>query len=98
MTHDPDEQQPYDPGPPREVSEDATVPKAMHQWVVYKRPKDFPNSYVARRWDIGKGDYQPSEIMIVGPDLESIRRLLPIGMIRTPRQPEDDSVIVEVWI
>lgn len=68
-------------------------PLAM--WTVYKHPRDYPNSYVARLWNMD----QPTESVVVSPDLWSLRKLLlEMNLIPMPRQEGDDPVIVEVWI
>lgn len=69
-------------------------------WVVYEHPEDFPNSYVVRRQYITRGssvwvDRLP---VAVGPDLKSVRSVLPPGLYNLGRQPEDMPQIKEVWI
>jgi hypothetical protein len=69
-------------------------------WVVYDKPADFPNTFVARRWLSAAGPkVTPTDDFIVSPDLESLRALLASrGLVRFNRSPEDDAKIVEVWI
>jgi hypothetical protein len=69
------------------------------QWVVYARPVDFPNSFVARLWKIERGSTVPTDVLIVCGSLEDIRaRLRARGLTQLDRLPEDDRSIVEVWI
>lgn len=72
----------------------------MVQYAVYERPLDFPNSYVARKWYIepGKEPRPEKESFAISPTLEGIRALIPAGLTCLPRLPNDDPVIVEVWI
>lgn len=66
----------------------------MILWTIYKYPKDFPKDYVARQFIVD----QPTEITLVADTYKRIIALIPPGMIRIPRSPFDDPVIVETWI
>lgn len=63
-------------------------------WTVYEKPRDFPRLFVARRfeWD------QPTKDFIVGPSLDAVRAQLPAGLMCLSRSPEDDPMIVEIWM
>lgn len=63
-------------------------------WVIYERPWDYPNNFVARAWEFDK----PTEEILLGDSLEEVRQLLPAGLFRMPRAPTDDPVIVETWL
>lgn len=67
---------------------------AMPMVVVYCRPRDYPNSYVARVFNGNR----PTNVVIVKDSLAEIRGALPDGMIRLGRDANDDPVIVETWI
>lgn len=68
-------------------------------YTVYKYPKDYPDKFVVRRWEInGKPQPENKEIVAVGEDLQEVRSKLPHGLCRIERQPEDDPVIVETWL
>jgi hypothetical protein len=59
-------------------------------WAIFDHPRDFPDSYVARRFecDAPTGD-------AVGGDLDALRHALErAGLVYTE---EDDPVIVETW-
>jgi len=79
--------------------EDQAKP-VMSTWVVYDRPRDFPNKFVARRHYIVRGDPNPraSEEYAVADSLEEIRQRLPPGLYCLPRFADDDPKIVEVWL
>lgn len=80
-------------------------PETFKQFVVYRRPRDFPMaSIVVRRWQLIGGqmvaDVKPA-MVLAGPEalaLEYARdRLASKGLIRWERFLQDDPVIVEVW-
>ena len=62
--------------------------------VIYKKPRDYPDNYVARLWDI----LQPTEIFTIADSLNDIHLSIPLGMVRMNRCPGDDPCIVETWI
>lgn len=70
----------------------------MSQWVVYDHPRDFPDKFVVRRWDIGAGVVTATDEVRVADTLEEIRRLIPFGLFRLGRFEEDDPCIVELWL
>ncbi len=70
-------------------------------WVVYDHPSDFPNSFVARRWNNGK----PTAHVFVSPRLDKLRTLIGQEISKSgttpfclPRDTNDDPSIMEVWI
>lgn len=70
----------------------------LPHYVVYARPKDYPNEYVARVLDVAPGTVEPKEICGRAESLEELRKTLPPGLSRIPRSPQDDPEIVETWI
>lgn len=66
-------------------------------WTVYERPLDHPQKFVARRW-ASFLEPAPTADVILADDLGELRKMLPAGLVRMPRQPGDDPVIVETWI
>lgn len=62
--------------------------------VIYEKPKDFPNNYIARLWDTNK----PTNIAVVRDTLEELREVIPNHMVKFDRNIDDDKVIVEVWV
>lgn len=75
---------------------------AMEQVVIYERPKDYPQGYVARIWYVVKGLGEPiaGRVLGAGPDLAALRELAVErrGLTRIPRDPKDDPAVLEVWI
>lgn len=72
---------------------------SLSMWTVYDRPRDYPNSYVARRSEVtAQGRTLTSDLMVSG-DLDLIRDVLQKrGLHRIPRYPNDVPCIVEVWL
>jgi hypothetical protein len=64
-------------------------------WVIYKSPADYPGSWVLRAHDVPGGPHKNCEVCS---SLEEARALIPIGLIRVNRWPEDESQIVETWM
>ena len=63
-------------------------------WVVYERPTDFPDHFVARKWLTDK----PSPVVLLAGSLPELRSKLPVGLSGMPRSPQDEPQIVEVWL
>ena len=63
-------------------------------WTIYKHPKDFPRKFVARQFI----NEVPNRIPLIADTYEKLIRIIPPGMIRIPRDPDDDPKIVECWI
>ena len=66
---------------------------SLEIWVVYDRPLDSPDLWVARKWILD----QPTGITLAATTLEGLREMLPEGLFMMPRQEGDDPVIVETW-
>jgi hypothetical protein len=75
------------------------VDKPLSLWTVYDHPRDFPKNYVARRHEIHSGRVVPTDDLLICSELAAIREnLAERGLTVLPRQPQDDPVIVEVWL
>lgn len=76
--------------------------KTLNLITVYDRPLDFPDSYVARRFEMNKATTD----IFAHKDLVAVRqwcrsRLILAGQdypMRMPRDNSDDRVILETWI
>lgn len=66
----------------------------MILWTIYKHPRDHPKSYVARQFILD----EPTQVTFIADTYEKLIRKIPPGMIRMPRSPFDDPVIIETWI
>lgn len=62
--------------------------------VIYDGPSDFPNQHVARLFDLDS----PTLYHVVKNSYEDIAKAIPEHMQRLERNPNDDPVIVEMWI
>lgn len=69
----------------------------LYMWVVYERPLDYPNSYVARLWRTTTAAVA-TQACFIAQTLEDVRRMLPLGLTQIPREPTDEPQIVEVWL
>ena len=71
-------------------------------WTIYDHPRDYPDSWVARRWEVGGKTRVPAPIatsdMFVADTLEELRALLPPGLVCLNRLPLDDAKVKEVWV
>ncbi len=62
--------------------------------VIYQKPKDYPEKYVARLWDVNN----PTEYAAVKGSLEEIRAVVPRMMVRFPLSKLDDPRIIETYL
>jgi hypothetical protein len=72
----------------------------LAMWTVYKHPTDYPDKYVARRFDVDASGPKPSASIIVAADLKTLRATLRDEMHLTclSRDPSDEVQIVETWL
>lgn len=81
-----------------QTSKEARDRGLLSIWTVYDHPADFPDTYVARRGEVGKGVYGPTNDVVTG-DLADIREAMETcGFICTPRADVDPMNIVESWM
>ena len=78
----------------------------MISWTIYDHPKDFPLTYVARKFDLKGGKDTPTMEHITNDDLAKLREAVKIRVaqenggwpLRFARHPNDDPVIMETWM
>jgi hypothetical protein len=71
---------------------------ALTLWTVYERPKDFPESYVARMWEVTAAG-PVATLSIIEGDLEFVRAAMrALGLVKLLRADGDDPVILETWM
>jgi len=72
----------------------------LSMWTVYKHPKDFPQAYVARRFEVDGEGARPTADILLSPDLERLRETLAreMHLVCLMRNEGDDPVIVETWL
>ena len=75
-------------------------PYKWYHYVIYDHPKDFPDDFVVRRFEITKdGAIPESKLFMNRKSLGEIREQLKrIGLYPIARHTEDDPVIVETWV
>jgi hypothetical protein len=67
-------------------------------WTIYRYPRDYPQGYVVRRSvTTAEGTKHDARAFRVA-SLEAARLVVPAGCVRMERHPDDDPVIVEVWL
>lgn len=78
----------------------APAPIVLTLWVIYDRPKDYPNSFVLRRQYVDRNNliWADRNPVAIGDALEAIRTLIPVELHNMNRMPNDDPAIAEVWI
>jgi hypothetical protein len=75
-------------------------PDVLIMWTIYDRPSDFPDCFVARKFEIGRGgEPRATSDILVAHEIDKLRSLLHRrGLVRMTRAPEDDPKIVETWL
>ena len=67
-------------------------------WTIYEKPKDFPDGFIARRFEVGGGNTVPTRDTLTG-KLEDIRQALwKAGLMKLSRKDGDEPQIVESWL
>jgi hypothetical protein len=68
-------------------------------WVIYKHPKDHPEHYVLRASHItDANNIMPDRMAWRHKDVEVLRSILPPGLVKLDRHPDDAPAILEVWL
>lgn len=75
----------------------------LDHYVIYERPKDFPDKFVVRKWSIVDGEEKAipmadKNLFVTADTLEEARGFVPKDRYRIPRAQEDEPQIVETWI
>lgn len=74
---------------------------AISVWTVYKRPDDYPNHYIARRFEIRSGELHHTDQVIVADTITAVRRHLEqyhLSGTVMPRGENDAPNVVETWL
>lgn len=67
-------------------------------WIIYDHPSDFPDSFVARRWEVRCVPVPTRDVLRADQLLTLQVYLATRGLVRFPRMPDDDPRIVEAWL
>lgn len=69
---------------------------ALMIWTVTANTTDYPNQVAARPHNtVEPGPYAS---VLLGDTLEEVRAMLPPGLVRMERDPNDAPAIVEIWL
>jgi hypothetical protein len=67
-------------------------------WTIYDRPKDHPDGFIARRFEVG-GHGPVATADTLNGELEDLRQAFwKAGLMKRKRQDGDDARIVESWL
>jgi hypothetical protein len=81
-----------------ESQRDAQGRNVLNLWTVYDHPKDFPHSYVARRFEVDADGSRVTTDTVQG-ELQIIRESFRCcGLVCLMRNDNDDPMIVETWL
>lgn len=74
--------------------------KSISMYVLYDHPKDCPDHYIARRWEIFGHRITATMVSITEDNLETLREDIRKKGFTTkiPRSESDDPVIIESYI
>lgn len=64
---------------------------------IYKNPKDYPDKFVARVFDIQPGKVYATRYIRISEDIDELRRSMPSEFSFLDRTPMDDPELVEIW-
>jgi hypothetical protein len=68
-------------------------------WEVYVNTSDFPGRFTARPQSMFAMKHGIAlDFVLVSDSLDGIRKMLPPGLVKMGRDPDDEPQIVEVWI
>lgn len=62
--------------------------------VIYNKPKDYPDQYIARLWDGEK----PTNCIALSDTLADLRDKIPCSFVMLNAFANDDPTIVETWL
>lgn len=69
-------------------------------WTVYEHPDDFPDNYVARRFEVLAGEVNATDQVIVTNSLPALQQHLRQyhgELHAVPVLADDDCKVIEVW-
>lgn len=83
---------------PTALDYDASDHERLPMWVVYDRPSDYPDSFVARRF-VTPPEPRPTAEFRTAHDIDELREhFVRLGLAKLDRDLTDDPKIVEVWL
>lgn len=84
------------------VAKKAHLLNMLPTLAVYKKPKDFPDKYVARIFYVGKATLK-TKVVITGDTYEMLFSKInsfidELGLVKISPTPEDDKCLLETWM
>jgi hypothetical protein len=71
----------------------------LTMWTVYAKPKDYPNGFVARLFEVTGPEPKATHYTLKSLNLEPIQeKLTRAGLVCLTRDPSDEPQIVECWL
>lgn len=77
---------------------DSHSERDLDLFTIYEHPADYPRGYIVRRWVANRNGFAEAREAFATETLEDARLLVPEGLFRLEREPNDDPTIVETWI
>lgn len=72
---------------------------ALSIWTVYDKRKDYPDLFVARRFEVCPNESRATKDAVFSSTLEKLQEhMRMLGLTAIGRYPHDDPNIVEVWL
>ncbi len=68
---------------------------SLEMWVVHDRRAD---GYIAQKWERDERGFHSSADRLSAASIDALRALLPRGLMRHDRGPDDAASIVEIWV
>jgi len=67
-------------------------------WTVYDHPPDYPEHFVARKFNVSAAGAVPCGTLVISTNLEDLQdELVAHGLSRLERSPQDDPKVLESW-
>ena len=72
----------------------------LTMWTVYENQNDYPDKFVARRFEVDASGPVPTASVIICDDLDQLRDMLfsELHLTCLARDPNDEPQIVETWL
>ena len=80
------------------LHDDGYIQGFLVMWVVTWNTSDYPRRAAARPHFIGRGTQHVLRAVLLADSLDRVRQQLPHSLTKMDRQPDDDPIIVEVWV
>jgi hypothetical protein len=74
------------------------IGNCLTMFVIYDKPKDYPEYFVAREFLIYSGKILPTENFMTDTTLDGLRKKMPHNLVCLPRSFDDDDCIIESYI